>query len=133
MTNSDEYVIEAIITFNKLEVLIHDLLIIEIWKENVYPHLLSRLAGRNTMRTYFILYHEATIINLLEILLYHKHVCEIGGERILELVDYCARKMTRLVGENPHLLAFLHYNSFLFKIKCVYIIYCFLLLGVPCL
>lgn len=98
MTNSDEYVVEAIVTFNKLEVLIHDLLIIEIWKENVYPLLLNRLAGRNSMRTYFILYHEATLVNLLEVLLYHKHICEMGGERILELVDYAARKMTRLVG-----------------------------------
>ncbi len=98
MTNSDEYVIEAIITFNKLELLIHDLLVIEIWKEHVYPHLVDRLAGRNTMRTYFILYHEATVVNLLEILLYHKHICELGGEKMLELVDYVSRKITRLVG-----------------------------------
>lgn len=96
MTNSDEYVLEAILTFNKLDVLIHDLLLIEAWKEYVYPHLLDKVAGRNTMRIYFILYHEATIINLFELLLYHKHICEAGAERILELVDYVARKLTRI-------------------------------------
>lgn len=96
MINSDEYVLEAILTFNKLEVLIHDLLLIEAWKENVYPYLLDKVAGRNTMRIYFILYHEATIINLFELLLYHKHICEAGAERILELVDYIARKLTRI-------------------------------------
>lgn len=98
MSNSDEYVIEAFLTFGKIECLIHDLLIIETWKENVYPLLKSRLAGRNSIRTYFVLYHEATVVNLLEVLLYHKHVCEAGGERMLEIVDYVARKLTRLNG-----------------------------------
>jgi hypothetical protein len=94
--NSDEYVLEALLTFDKLDFLVHDLLVIEAWKENVYPCLLDRVAGRNTMRVYFVLYHEATIVNLLEVLLYHKHICEAGGELMLELVDYCARKLTRL-------------------------------------
>lgn len=96
MSNSDEYVLEAILTFDKLDVLIHDLIVIEAWKEHVYPCLLDRVAGKNTMRIYFVLYHEATVVNLIEVLLYHKHVCQAGGERMLELVDYAARKMTRL-------------------------------------
>lgn len=96
MTNSDEYVLESLLTFDKLGVIIHDLLLIEAWKENVYPKLLDRVAGRNSMRVYFILYHEATLINLLEVILYHKHVCEAGGEKLLELVDYIARKLTRI-------------------------------------
>jgi len=96
MTNSDEFVLEEILTFSKLDVLIHDLLVIEAWKENVYPKLLNDIAGRNTMRVYFILYHEATIVNLFEVLLYHKHVVEAGGEKLIELVDYVARKVTRL-------------------------------------
>lgn len=98
MTNSDEYIIEALLTFDKLEVLIHDLLIIETWKEKVFPLLRARVAGRNSIRIYFVLYHEATVVNLLEVLLYHKHVCEAGGERMLEVVDYVARKLTRLNG-----------------------------------
>jgi hypothetical protein len=96
MTNSDEYVLEAILTFNKLDTLIHDLLLIEIWKENVYPLLLDTLTGRNNMRLYFILYHEATLINLFEVFMYYRHVCEAGGEKMLELVDYIGRKLTRL-------------------------------------
>ena len=96
MSNSDEYIIESLLTFSKLEVLIHDLLIIEAWKENVYPQLKQRVAGRNSIRIYFVLYHEATVVNLLEVLLYHKHICENGGEQMLELVDYVARKLTRL-------------------------------------
>lgn len=96
MSNSEEFVLEAILTFDKLEVLIHDLLVIEAWKENVYPELLDKVAGRNNMRVYFVLYHEATLVNLFEVLFYHKHVCQAGSELMLELVDYSARKLTRL-------------------------------------
>ncbi len=98
MAQSDEFVLEAILTFNKLDTLVHDLLIIEAWKEFVFPEIVEHLVGRNSMRLYFILYHEATIINMIEILMYHKHFVESGGERILEIVDYVARKMTRLNG-----------------------------------
>lgn len=96
LSNSDEFILEAIITFDKLDVLINELLIIEIWKENIYNLLLELLAGRNTMRTYFILYHEAILVNFFEIILFHKHVCENGGEKLIELVDYVARKLTKL-------------------------------------
>jgi len=95
-SNNEEFVLEAILTFGMIETLIHDLLIIEAWKESVYPKLLSRVAGRNSMRIYFVLYHEATVINLFEVLMYHRHICEQSGEKFLELVDYCARKLTRL-------------------------------------
>ena len=97
-SNSDEYVLEAIMTFGKIDLLIHDLITIEAWKENIYPLILNEVAGKNTMRMYFILYHEATIVNLFEILFYHKHVCESCGEKMIEMVDYCARKLTRLNG-----------------------------------
>ena len=116
MYNTDEYVLEAILTFDKLEVLpilifnivntnqvlsiieqtlIYDLVLIDVWKESVYPLLIDTLAGKNNMRLYFILYHEATVVNLLEVFLYHKHMCESGGEKMLELVDYAAKKLAR--------------------------------------
>ena len=95
-SNSEEYVLEALLTFNKIEVLIHNLILIETWKEFVYPVLLTDLAGRNNMRLYFILYHEATIVNLLEVILYHKHVVSEMGEKLIELIDYIARKLIRL-------------------------------------
>jgi hypothetical protein len=98
-SNSDEYVLEAFLTFGKLDVLIHDCILIEAWKDSVYPLLLKDLTGKNNMRLYFILYHEATLINLLEVFLYHKHVCEAGGEKMIEIVDYIARKLARL--NNP--------------------------------
>lgn len=98
MTNSDEFVLESILTFDKIPVLLNDLLSIEAWKDLVYPKLLPHIAATNSMRLYFILYHEATLLNLFEVMLYHKHICSAIGESMLELVDYVARKMTKLNG-----------------------------------
>lgn len=100
MSNSDEYVMEAVLTFDKLGVLIHDLILIEAWKESVYPLLVDDLAGRNNMRLYFILYHEATLVNLFEVFFYYKHVIEAAGEKMLDMVDYISRKLTRLNSAN---------------------------------
>lgn len=96
MSNSDEFVMEAVLTFDKLGTLIHDLILIEAWKENVYPLLVDDLAGRNNMRLYFVLYHEATLVNLFEVFFYYKHVLEAAGDKMLDMVDYISRKITRL-------------------------------------
>lgn len=98
---SDEFVLEAFLTFDKLPVLIHELLAIEAWRDNVYPLVKADLAKQNsTLRGYFLLYHEATIVNLLEVLLYHEHACSAVGDAVVELADYCARQLTALVTES---------------------------------
>lgn len=96
MKNSDEYILETFITFNKLDILLYNLYIIEIWKEQIYPYLLHDLVGRNNMRLYFIFYHEATLINLLEVFFYYQHCIESLSEKLLDLIDYISRKLTRL-------------------------------------
>ena len=65
---SDEFVLEAFLTFDKLGTLIYDLILIETWRERVYPLLVEHLVGggeneatrSRAMRAYFVLYHEAT-------------------------------------------------------------------------
>ena len=78
---SDEFVLEAFLTFDKLGTLIYDLILIETWRERVYPLLVEHLVGggeneatrSRAMSAYFVLYHEATVVNLLECLCYHAH------------------------------------------------------------
>ena len=66
--HTDEFVLEAFITFEKLPMLIRDLILVDVWREQVFPLLVDQLAERRaTMRGYFVLYHEATAINLLEV------------------------------------------------------------------
>ncbi|CAM9182135.1 unnamed protein product, partial [Phaeothamnion confervicola] len=99
MARTDEFVLEAIMTFDKIPVLVHELLLIEAWREFVFPRLCETelfQSGRVNMRAYFTLYHEATLTNLLEVVLYHRHVCEKAGELLVEVVDYAARRVAAL-------------------------------------
>lgn len=85
-------------TFGKLKDLLYDLLSIEVWKDKVFPNVKKAIVDGNcTMRGYFCLYHEATITNLFEIIFFHKHAVESLGDDLMELVDFCARKIQHLV------------------------------------
>eukprot|EP00002_Diphylleia_rotans_P003134 TRINITY_DN1210_c0_g1_i10.p1 TRINITY_DN1210_c0_g1~~TRINITY_DN1210_c0_g1_i10.p1 ORF type:complete len:436 (-),score=71.06 TRINITY_DN1210_c0_g1_i10:255-1562(-) len=99
-TRGDEYVMEAFITFQKFPVLIQDLISIELWKENIYPLLKEDLA-KNTVRAYSVLYHEAVVANLLEISLFHEQACASVGDAIIDLADWCYRKLMKLHIEDP--------------------------------
>ena len=43
------------------------------------------------------LYHEATVVNLLETVLFHEEAAQSGEDAMLDLADYCYRKLTYLV------------------------------------
>ena len=53
------------------------------------------------IRLYFTLFHEPTVCNLLEVLLFHSHVCEKLGDSLIDLVDYCVRKMIQMNSTHP--------------------------------
>lgn len=56
-------------------------------------------AVANTLACALQVYHEATLTNLLEVAFYHEHVVEsLDDDLLLELVDYCVRKVTWLIG-----------------------------------
>lgn len=65
------------------------------------PYLKKHLANKvDSVTSYLLLYHEATVANLLEVSLYHSHAAEACSEdAMLELVDWCHRKMIYLNNE----------------------------------
>ena len=52
------------------------------------------------------LYHEATVVNLLETVLFHREAAEAAEDSILDLLDYCYRKLTQLIAGSGFILAF---------------------------
>lgn len=46
----------------------------------------------SSMKSYICLYHEASINNLLEVMLFHRTACEASEDALVELIDYCYRK-----------------------------------------
>ena len=51
--------------FDKHEMLCHDLLLIESWREKVFPRLAARVPEKAVPEGNFVLYHEATVLNML--------------------------------------------------------------------
>lgn len=100
--NSDEFVKDFIISYNKLSVLINELLVIEVWREKVFPLMLKNCKSpTSSFLTYIILYFETVIAGLLEILLYYRESCEIDDtDCFVDLVDYCHRRITELLSES---------------------------------
>lgn len=93
----DEYVVDQFNTQEKLPTLIFDLILIEAWKERIWPLLKAKIAKFSSLRTYIPVYHEASVANLLEVCLYHRTSCEEAGDALIDLVDFCVRKLRYLV------------------------------------
>ncbi len=54
-TQTDEFIMEALISFEKIPVLVHELIAIELWRQNVYPHLVAlNFAETSTMVPYIV-------------------------------------------------------------------------------
>ena len=102
VNHTDEFVKEFLISHDKIHVLVHELLVVEAWKERVYPHFAkidpdAMDAGLTNSQVYLAHYCEATLVNLLEIAFFHQDACEAAGDdALLELCDYCARRLVYL-------------------------------------
>jgi len=108
MLHSDEFVMETLVSLDKIPVLVHELLCIEAWKEAVWPHLKREASTEaRSVNVYLVLYHEAAIANLLEVVLFHRHACEAAGDdALLELCDWCQRKQLYLHRHGPEFSEF---------------------------
>ncbi|XP_069001464.1 zinc finger MYND domain-containing protein 10 [Embiotoca jacksoni] len=97
----DEFVKELLVSYRKIPVLVHEMILVEVWKRKVFPILrqLQDFNPKNTFHIYMVIHHEATIINLLETIMFHKDSCEAADDSVLDLVDYCHRKLILLASE----------------------------------
>jgi zinc finger MYND domain-containing protein 10 len=97
INNTEKELVDEFNIEEKVDVIIYNLLAAEAWKENVYPELKSHFTTIPSVKPYMTIYHEATLANLLEVLIFHKDSCESAEESLVELIDYCYRKFLWLV------------------------------------
>ncbi|KAK3744597.1 hypothetical protein RRG08_062248 [Elysia crispata] len=96
----DEFVKDFFISHDKITFLIKDLLMTEIWKQHIFPELNDmEFKPKTTFPLYMVLYHEATVVNLLETMMFYKETCEVADDSVLDLVDYCYRKLCFLAAK----------------------------------
>jgi len=95
---TDEFVVEALMSFDKLPLLVHELILIETWKWKAFPELTGDLEDlRSGFKPYLLCYHEALLANLIECCLFSEAATQAVGETgLVELVDWCTRKLTYL-------------------------------------
>merc|ERR1712139_246071 len=93
---TDEYVVDHLTTLGKIPVVIHCVLTIELWKAKVFPLVRSHVCKLSALRSYVPIYHEASCINLLECCMFHRTSCEAAGDAVIDLLDYCYRKLVYL-------------------------------------
>lgn len=91
---NDEYMLEEMITQDKYKMLILDLLITAAWKRNVLPLIKSQVSSFNSLKVYLAIYHEAVVCNMLEVMLYHYTAVQESKELLIEIIDYCYKKIT---------------------------------------
>lgn len=98
-THQEELVKELLVMHDKLPLLVHEIYSVLVWRTKVLPKLLDLEAQpKATFALYTVLFHEATAVSLLEGALFHANGCEALAESCLDLIDYCANSVTRLVG-----------------------------------
>eukprot|EP00820_Chromera_velia_P020814 Cvel_29427.t1-p1 / transcript=Cvel_29427.t1 / gene=Cvel_29427 / organism=Chromera_velia_CCMP2878 / gene_product=Zinc finger MYND domain-containing protein 10, putative / transcript_product=Zinc finger MYND domain-containing protein 10, putative / location=Cvel_scaffold4019:6144-11724(+) / protein_length=410 / sequence_SO=supercontig / SO=protein_coding / is_pseudo=false len=99
--SGDEFVTDALCTFEKVPTLIHELVVIETWKEKLFPLLKKKLSKMSTLRSYLPIYHEASLANLLEVSLFHENAAEAADDQAVDLIAWCHRKLVYLC-ETPN-------------------------------
>jgi hypothetical protein len=94
-SHADEFVKNFLVSYDKLNVLIHELLLMEVWRDKLLPHLKKHLAKKvNSVTVYLLISHEADLANLLELTLYHDQALDIiHDDYMLELIDWCQRQL----------------------------------------
>ncbi|KAH9586107.1 hypothetical protein LSM04_001655 [Trypanosoma melophagium] len=94
----DDPVKAFLIEHEKLPVLLHELLVMEVWRQRVLPLVVDVMA-QNPTAMYMYVYYEMVLLNLFECIAFHEEVVEALDEDILELLSYCWRQVSRLFAE----------------------------------
>ncbi|RNF11614.1 zinc finger, MYND-type containing 10 [Trypanosoma rangeli] len=95
----DDAVKAFLVEHEKLPVLLHELLVMEMWRHRVLPLVKDSVAG-NPTAYYMFPYYEMVLANLFECISFHEEVVVALGDDVLELVDYCWRQVSRLFAES---------------------------------
>lgn len=94
----EEHVKETLVTYQKTPVLVHEAILINVWKHKVLTQMLKLNPNPpNTFMAYTILYHEAVCVALLELVMFHANCCDTLGDTAADLLDYACGTAARLL------------------------------------
>jgi hypothetical protein len=97
-THAADFVCEYLVSHAKVNALVKELLVMEVWKAKLLPLLSDHLAHKvDSLTSYALVFHEANVANLLEMVLFDEAAFEVmDDDHMIELVDWCMRQMIYL-------------------------------------
>jgi hypothetical protein len=94
----DDFVKSYLVEHEKLVVLVHELLAMEVWRHHVLPKITEDIVG-NPTGVYWYCYYESVLLNLIECLMFYEEVAVGFSDDILELIEYCWRQVSSYIAE----------------------------------
>lgn len=92
-----ERVRDVLVDKGKLPLVVHELLLIEVWRQEILPRILQRGPPSTIFQLYMTLFHECNLVNLLETVLFSGPACHSLEAAAVDLTDYCVRQVTDLI------------------------------------
>lgn len=99
LQKTDDFVKAFLLEHEKLSDVLHELLVMEVWRQRVLPSITDAVA-HNPTATYMFCAYESVLVNLLECICFYEEVVIGFGDDVLELIDYCWRQVNRLFSES---------------------------------
>ncbi|CAG9858510.1 unnamed protein product [Phyllotreta striolata] len=94
----EERVKETLVCFGKVPILVHEAILISIWKQKILPQLMKlEPQPETTIVAYSIMYHEAVCVSLLELVLFHPNCCEALDDAASDLLEYSCSNVSQLL------------------------------------
>jgi zinc finger MYND domain-containing protein 10 len=94
-THSDEFIKDLLVSYDKVNTVVHEVLLMEVFRERVIPHAKAALASEiDSISSYLVVFHEANVANLFELVLFDNNaIAHVEEEYLLELLDWCSRQL----------------------------------------
>ena len=104
LTGGEDVVMTQFIDHDKLKLLIKELYIINTFKEKIYPNIKEKIINLCSIKSYFILYHEAVLVNLIENFLYSITACQAAEDYLVDVIEYSYKMISKYISykmKNP--------------------------------
>ena len=94
----EERVRDAFVEADKMTYLVHELILLDLWRTQVLPELLRLGKPQTSFQVYMVIFNEANVANILDTILFARSACEALEDSAIDLLDYAIRTLSQLCG-----------------------------------
>ena len=94
----EERVRDAFVESGKMPYLVHELLLLDLWRTQVLPELLRLGKPQTSFQVYMVVFNEANLANILDTTLFAQSAGEALEDSAIDLLDYAIRVLSQLCG-----------------------------------